>query len=162
MVQVGLSHGNSRNLGTLPGSEEFITGRYKCSKLPRSTVHRLHTSLLLLLALDRLLFLHKLCLRRLGAAVRLPRPHAEQPRQDYCTQRARRLRVDRRDLCDTVYRRCRAHPAEQRIVQVRPVGLRVREGRVERRDERRTPEVRRRPAVGLELGRRGDGEWVGL
>lgn len=83
---------------------------------------------------------------------RARRPRREQDREHQRTRRARRLGVQR----------CRTRPATQHArehgMQVRPKRLRVRQRRVDRRDERGAPQVGRRPAVGLELGGGGQRE----
>ena len=90
--------------------------------------------------------------------IRLVRPHAEHAREDDRTQRACDLGVDRLERRNALG--CGADPAEQRVVQLRPVRLRVREERVEACDQGRDPEVERRPAVGQHLGRRRHAEAV--
>ncbi len=90
----------------------------------------------------------------------LHRARREQPREDERADRTRRLRVHGRDLLRPV--RAAAEPPERDVVRVRPERLRVREEGVEPGDERRTPQVGRRPAVGQELGRRGERQRVRL
>ena len=70
----------------------------------------------------------------------------------------RRLRVQHRGLL----RARRPEPPGRDVGRVGPERLGMREEGVEPRDERRAPEVGRRPAVGEELGGRGEreGAWV--
>ena len=78
----------------------------------------------------------------------LRRSHREHDRQQQCTRRPRRLRVD--GLRRLVRR---AQNTRQHVVRVRPKRLRVRQEREEAGDEWRTPQVGRRPAVRAQLGR---------
>ena len=99
----------------------------------------------------------RLRLRPLSRRPEVPhRPIREQAREYHNADSTRGLRVQRRGLLRA---RC-PKPSGGDVVRVGPERLGVREEGVEPRDERRAPEVGRRPAVGEELGGRGEGEGV--